>query len=415
MRRGATSFSLRGGVFAAVALLFALCVAWSIAAIPRVEDVDSGSYRLMARGEPACLPYANRILHPALARVLGYGAAAPRTTGLEDNRNSPKNSQFSILNSQFHLIAVISSLVFYLCVLSLLRDVRPRWLVFVLLISPLWWVWGGNIYIQDMFAAALTALLLLLLRSSEPNSQFPIPCSPFPIPLILFLLQLTRESSALLSLVLIALALWRRRWRLAVGAFAAMAAGMAVVAWANRDALPSANGLDGGVYLVAKAVANGVRNFTGVIPWNDGYAARMPWYYPDPPVWKCALPAFLQMGNVHEVGIYKFMPGVVLRTFALWLLYFPGVILLFFKGVSTTTGQQDNRSAILNSQFSIHNSPFYIQYSLVVGLVFWLLAPFSGPSLDRLVGYAWPLFWVALPMLFIHNQPQRRQLKCKQE
>ena len=393
MRRGATSFSLRGGVFAAVALLFALCAAWSIAAIPRVEDVDSGSYRLMARGEPACRPYANRILHPALAGFM-WRRFQPPTPNPQ-----PLTPNSSILNSQFHLIAVISSLIFYLCILSLLRDVRPRWLVFVLLISPLWWVWGGNIYIQDMFAAALTALLLLLLRSSEPNSQFSIFNSQFSIPFVLFLLQLTRESSALLSLALIALALWRRRWRLAVGAFAAMAAGMAVVAWASRDALPSANGLDGGVYLVAKALANGVRNFTGVIPWNDGYAARMPWYYPDPPVWKCALPAFLQMGNVHEVGIYKFMPGVVLRTFALWLLYFPGVILLFFKGVPSATGQQVNRSAILNSQFSILNSPFYIQYSFVVGLVFWLLAPFSGPSLDRLVGYAWPLFWVALPFL----------------
>ena len=55
MRRGLPSFVLRGGVFAAVALLFALCVAWSIAFIPRAEDVDSGSYRLMACGEPACV------------------------------------------------------------------------------------------------------------------------------------------------------------------------------------------------------------------------------------------------------------------------------------------------------------------------------------------------------------------------
>ena len=405
MRRGLPSFVLRGGVFAAVALLFALCVAWSIAAIPRVEDVDSGSYRLMACGEPACRPYANRILHPALAGFL-WRRFQPLTPNPQPLTPNP-----SILNSQFHLIAVISSLVFYLCVLSLLRDVRPRWLVFVLLISPLWWVWGGNIYIQDMFAAALTALLLLLLRSSEPNSQFSILNSQFSIPFVLFLLQLTRESSALLSLVLIALALWRRRWRLAVGAFAAMAAGMAVVAWASRDALPSANGLDGGVYLVAKAVANGVRNFTGVIPWNDGYAARMPWYYPDPPVWKCALPASLQMGNVHEVGIYKFMPGVVLRTFALWLLYFPGVILLFFKGVPSATRQNNDISTSSHPRPILSNrpesrlfkaalgAPFYIQYSFVVGLVFWLLAPFSGPSLDRLVGYSWPLFWIALPFL----------------
>ena len=193
MRRGLPSFVLRGGVFAAVALLFALCVAWSIAFIPRAEDVDSGSYRLMARGEPACLPYANRILHPALAGFLWRRfqnimppksddivasptccrplAAPPTPHPLTHPPSSPKNSQFSFLNFQFLLIAVISSLVFYLCILSLLRDVRPRWLVFVLLVSPLWWVWGGNIYIQDMFAAALTALLLLLLRSFGPAIQ----------------------------------------------------------------------------------------------------------------------------------------------------------------------------------------------------------------------------------------------------
>ena len=426
-------------------------MAWSIAFIPRAEDVDSGSYRLMARGEPACLPYANRILHPALAGFLWRRfqnimppksddigasptccrplAAPPTPHPLTHPPSSPKNSQFSILNSQFLLIAVISSLVFYLCILSLLRDVRPRWLVFVLLVSPLWWVWGGNIYIQDMFAAALTALLLLLLRSSEPPSAVTRPisscCRPLAVPppppsfsilnsqfsipliliLILFLLQLTRESTTLLSLVLIALALFRRRWRLAAGAFAAMAAGMAVVAWASRDALPSANELGGGVYLVAKAVANGVRNFTGVIPWNDGYAARLPWYYPDPPVWKCALPTFLQMGNVHEVGIYKFMPGVVLRTFVLWFLYFPGAIVLLLKCVSRTRGQEESppnpQFPFPNSQFSIPNSqfPFYVQYSFIIGLVFWLLAPFSGPSLDRLVGYAWPFFWVAFPFL----------------
>ena len=385
---------------------------WSIAAIPRAEDVDSGSYRLMARGEPACRPYANRILHPALAGLLGYGAEKKRTIGQDDKTTMGQENQF-------HIIAIISSIVFYLSVLSLLRDVRPRWLVFVLLISPLWWVWGGNIYIQDMFAAALTALLLLLLRSLDqrtaPN-QSPISNPWFSIPLILFLLQLTRESTTLLSLALIVLALWHRRWWLAMGAFVAMAAGMAVVAWASRDALPGANGLDGGVYLVAKAIANGVRNFTGVIPWNDGYAARLPWYYPDPPAWKCTLPTFLQMGNVHEVGIYKFMPGVVLRTFALWLLYFPGVILLLPKCASRTRGQEDEGTSERTAQkFSIRRSPFYVQYSFVIGLAFWLLAPFSGASLERLVGYAWPLFWVALPMSFIYNQPQRRQLKCKKE
>ena len=340
-------------------------------AIPRVEDIDSVSYRLMARCEPACRPYANRILHPAIA-----GAVNRILTANEEGCPSCENISFV-------LIAIVSSIAFYLCVIPLIRPIRPRWLVLPLLVSPLWWVWGGNIFLQDMFAAALTAILLLFLR--RPGFR-PALASL----VVLFLLQVTRESTMLLSLALIALAFCHHRWRLAVGALMAMALGMVVVAYASKNALPNTNELGGGVYMVAKAIANGLRNFTGVIPWNDGYAAHIPWHYPDPPLWKCTLPAFLQMGNVHEVGVYKFMPGMVLRTFAFWLLYFPGTIVLMLirrKGLFRAFAAE------------FRASPLYIQYAFVVGALFWILAPFSGTSIERLVGYAWPLFWVALPAM----------------
>jgi hypothetical protein len=372
-------------LYSAFALLFAAVVAWSIMAIPRAEDIDSGSYRLMARGEPACRPYANRILHPALAGLLGYGAA--KTGGQEENGNQPSASRFSFADSQFLIIAVLSSIVFYLCILSLLRDVRPRWWVFILLVSPLWWVWGGNIYIQDMFAAALTALMFILLRALDSPGGRSSSAIFLLLTATVFLMQLTRESSAVIALSLVALAAIRRDWRLSLGVLVATALGMSVVAWASRNALPNTNELGGAAYLVCKTLANGLRNFTGIIPWNDGYAANLPWQYPDPPIWKCALPAFLQAGNVHEVGIYAFAPKLIVRTLAAWLLYFPGALLFAFAAW--------RRGGITQTAWKGHG--LHVQLAFAAGALFWLLAPFSGASMERLAGYAWPLFWIALP------------------
>ncbi len=122
-----------GTIWAICALLFALVVALSILLVPRTEDIDSGSYRLMAAGEPARRPYANRILHPLLVRTLfslggphqggphqgGPHSSAANTRDISESVIPPPaygglplsqgesrncvntNSQFSILNSQF--------------------------------------------------------------------------------------------------------------------------------------------------------------------------------------------------------------------------------------------------------------------------------------------------------------------------
>ncbi len=405
------------------ALLFAAAVALSILLVPRVEDIDSGSYRLMAAGEPACRPYANRVLHPLLARALASlvgphlvgprscaadnlrcGDDTNRTTTAETAAPSVNHSQtltpsnFQTFKLPFSLIALLSSIAFYLCVLSLLRDVRPRWWTFLLLISPLWWVWGGNIYIQDMFAAAFTAILFLVLRARFRHYAAAVFA-------LLFLLQITRESTMVLAVALAAIAAWRREWRLAVGSLAAMLLGMAAVAWISRDALPNTNELGGFVYLVCKTVANGIRNLTGVIPWNDGYAVKLPWQYPDPPLWKCVLPGFLQMGNVHEVGVYAVNFKMALRTFAMWFLYFPGALLFIAlrrraSAGAAACGKTSLRGRISSAFGALRGLPFHVQYAFVVGVLFWVLTPFSGASVERLAGYSWPLFWIALPWVY---------------
>lgn len=359
-----------------LAVAFAFAVVASVAVVSRVEDPDGYSYRKMAQGEQVCRPYASRVLHPAMVR--GMSAAGVS------------------MPVAFAATTIASALVFYALLLARMRRIRPTWKVFALLVSPLWWVWGGNFYIQDMVAAAFAAILFCAtdMASCAAGGKFPYrrKTGLCLVALSLFLLQLTRESSVVFAMTLAVLA-WRGKdRRLAIASVAAMVAGMAVVAWASRNASPNTNELGGFAYMACKAVANGVRNFTGVIPWNDGYAARLACYYPNPPLWKCTLPTFMQWGNVHEIGIYAFLPELMAMTLAVWLFFFPGALLLSWR-----ICREGRLKSLAHGGFA--RLPLDIRLAIVSGCIFWVTAPFCGTSLMRYAGYAWPLFWIALPHL----------------
>ena len=358
-----------------LAIAFAAAVIASVAVVPRVEDADSSSYRMMAQGEQVCRPYASRVLHPAVARGIS-AAGVP-------------------MQMAFAIIMAASAVVFYVLLLVRLRRMRPVWMVFLLLASPLWWMWTGNIYIQDMFAAALAAVLFCVVSMASCATDGKAACRKVGLPLValvLFLLQLTRETSAVFAIVLAVLA-WRERDKpLAVVSIVAMVAGMAVVAWNTHDAASNINELGSFSYMACKVVANGVRNFTGLIPWNDGYAAHLAFYYPDPPIWKCTLPTFLQWGNVHEIGIYAFLPELIAMTLVVWPFFFPGAFLLLLPAC-----REGRLKSLAHGGFA--RLPLDVQLAIVSGGIFWVTAPFCGTSLMRYVGYAWPLFWIALPHL----------------
>ena len=364
-----------------LAIAFAVVVIASVAVVPRVEDVDSSSYRMMVQGERACRPYASRILHPSVVR--GMSAAGVS------------------MPVAFAASSIASAVVFYVLLLVRLRQIRPVWMVFLLLVSPLWWMWIGNIYIQDMFAAALAAILFWSVNMVSCATDGKPACRKVGLPLValvLFLLQLTRETSAVFALALAVLA-WRERDKLlAVVSIVAMVVGMALVAWVSTDAAPNTNELGGFAYMACKALANGVRNFTGMIPWNDGYATHLACYYPDPPLWKCTLPAFLQWGNVHEIGIYAFLPELIAMTIAVWLFFFPGALLLLWR----LCREGRLKKSLAHGGFA--RLPLDVRLAIVSGCIFWVTAPFCGTSLMRYAGYAWPLFWIALPHLAMRQE-----------
>ena len=349
-------------------------VAWvTVLAIPRTEDIDSSSYRAMVCGGEVCRPYASRVLHPAVVRCL-------MTAGVGQDK-------------AFAAVNIMSAVVFYVLVLVLMQPLRFSSVVFLLLTSPLWWVWGGSLYIQDMFAAMLAAALFITVRVEASSAREGVYCGRrglFCIGMLILLMQLTRESSAVFALALAVLAWCERDRRLAIVSVAAMITGMAIVAWVSRDAQPNVNELDGLTYLACKAIANGLRNIAGLIPWNDGYATRLACYYPDPPLWKYTLPTFLQRGNVHEIGIYTFLPETIVITFGVWLLYFPGILLFLGK----LRREWQIRTFFYDGFMHL---PLDVKLAFVSGGIFWILVPFCGTSLLRYAGYAWPLFWIALP------------------
>lgn len=52
-----------------------------------------------------------------------------------------------------------------------------------------------------------------------------------------------------------------------------------------------------------------------------------------------------------------------------------------------------------------------VQLALIAGFIYWLSVPFAGRSGFRLIGYAWPLFWIAIPYFHFRQIESRRDPK----
>ena len=358
--------------------------------IPQEPDVDSASYRRMAEGRMSEVvrPYANRVLHPlavsGIKNVLQSVSADPETLA-------------------FCLVTVAALAV----ALVALAELTPELSVFAfaaLVACPTLCLYCVNIYIQDLFALALTALLFWAVSARRFAASL----------LLLFLLQMTRESTVVIAVALVIAAAFGRRWVWALGACLAWAAGNLAVATISRDALPNIHAMSGGVYLLTKVVANGAENLLGVTVWSDTYARQLPHFYPTPPAWQMAVPAWLPLGGVRSVGIFsvdawKPLELVVLLGSAFGLL----PVTLLKRNLGSLCQQQRGaaragclagylrkwRAGLVGLVKSWRSQTLGVQVAVLAGGVFLLLSPFAGRTVERQIGYAWPLFWLTLPLV----------------
>ena len=257
----------------------------------------------------------------------------------------------------------------------------------LLLVSPLWFFWGGNPYIQDVPVAAFGVFFFHALLGGQMWLALAW----------LALMMLTRESSVVVAAALCFSAICGRRWRLAVGTALVTAGAMAFSAWLGRESPGSISGMGSFSYMVTKTVAAGSYNLLGIHFWTDVHAVKLPHFYPAAPVWSMALPAWIHFGNVRQIGIYSFDPLHVINTLVLWVLPLvpPALILSISR-----------RWTSLKLLLSPRRLPLAVQVAALAGFLFWLSQPFAGYSPWRYLGYVWPFVWIVVPWL-ICSQEQK--------
>jgi hypothetical protein len=248
-----------------------------------------------------------------------------------------------------------------------LRTAAPRWLLFAMALVPFWAFLLQDLVLPDLWYSALLAVMLLMLASERMLGAA----------LMMFPLMLSRESTSL-TLICFLIAGWGwMRWRDRIIAVVSTIAGSVMVSHLAARAQPNLEQLPESIYMLAKVPWNFMHNVLGITPWSNVNPELC-----TVPIW--TMPVHL--GPVRAIGICGFslagwieMTQAMLNDFGLLPLL---VAFLWWRCRKFAT-----RNVLL-------------RFTLLYGGVSVLVAPMLGTWFVRLIGYAWPLFFVALPLLF---------------
>ena len=338
-----------GGLAAGSLLGGALAVAFKPSFYPPYDE--SVGYVNIAKGIGRWVPsyYAGRVLHPLFVRLLAIVFRVPIDARL------------------FVWASAIALTVFFACLgVSYATESfsTPRlWLLLAAtaaIVDPY-----RNYYWHDLFYAALCALFFLALRANWWLSL------PF-----VFLLYITRESTIVLVVALVTLAALRRRWAFCFSALAAGLAGLLVEGSLVRRAVPNNHGIPMAFVDVLKIPYNFALNIFGLEFWANTNAATTP-----PPHWIAKLPAWLPLGNIHEMGFSGFLWDQPLRTLLVLSTAFGVLPLIVIRAARRGWGR------LLFGRFEL-------ALACVYGALMFVLTPLQGTTPARYVLYAWPLFWL---------------------
>ena len=173
-------------------------------------------------------------------------------------------------------------------------------------------------FLPDLFHAALVALFLGLLMEGRILIALPV----------LFFLQMTRESTILLTLFVIGVALHRRDRQFALGALVATLLGWFVTSVIAKGGQTNVHHLNGILYLIFKIPFNTSKNILGIELWANTLAWQTD-VFKHAPLITIDIPTWLHLGMIRKVGIYQVDPSLPLQTLAHWLTLF---------GVAPTAG-----------------------------------------------------------------------------
>jgi hypothetical protein len=330
--------------------------------LPLMAAIDSESYFLMAKDGPGevSAPFTKRVLYPWLVRMLS------QATG------SPIPDMFLALN-----FAALLGTAF--CLAEILRITVGRpFMALLFLLTPFPLESFELAYIPDLFHIALISLFfLLLLREREKGAV-----------LILFLAFLTRESTLLLCVFAIGLALYRGKGRFALAVSGVLCVGLAVSSWLARFGKPNMHHLPDFLWQIGKVPYYFLLNLFGFRIWSNVRPEQgHPWV-----TWP--LPSWAKFGTDSVIGIAYPDWRYPISTLIVWLTCFGLGPLIIYGLVRKSKGP-----VLL---------PFPIALAFLYGLASYLMGPLLGDWVDRLVGCGWPAFWLAMPYLLYSPS-----LRCK--
>jgi hypothetical protein len=346
----------------AVTATSALTIARALHMGPIFQQSDVAYYLQMARGDihSEMQPFASRQLGPAVVRLLAWILHWPVERAF-------------ILQGVVSLLFILSVVYFLIT-----RSGAPRWVLVAIAIVPFWPQLFIGLALPDLWYSALLAVFLLLVAQRR---YLAAACMMFP-------LMVSREST-LLTVLCFLIAGWKPlRWPGRLLTLAAGCSGSLLVKHLTAQNPGNLEHLPSSLYMLAKVPWNFMLNILGVVPWSNVNTLE------------CGVPAWqhsLQLGPVRAVGVCGVSSLMPLECLLALLTTF-GLLPLLVVFVWRRRKKSGERSVLL-------------QFCLLYGVISFLLAPVIGVWFSRLFGYSWPLFALALPLLF--NELSTKPLKAR--
>jgi hypothetical protein len=323
-------------------------------------EPDGESYRAIAQGhlDQASRPFSSRPLHPWVA--FGVSKLFHLTT-----------------SDAFLAVGVLTLAVTLAFLVRFIYEYSPEsgltlFTPIPLLFAP-WLTLLYKYYEQpDLFHAMLAAAFLWTF-ARRPWLSLPI----------LFALFMARESTLLLSIAVVIVAVLWRRVGLAVSTTLISLAGIAVNSYVARLSKPNPHHLDGLLYLAAKVLHQGAYNLFGLAFLVDKHA----YYNQFTPKYVFHLPHWAMLGGVRELAFIGFDAGAPLSVLVAYLCTFgilPTLLLYHFR----RRGRSWSREMPIEGRIAV-----------IYGALCFVTAPILGNAIARYLTYAWPLFLIAAPWL----------------
>jgi hypothetical protein len=326
--------------------------------VPIYFHWDSQSYLFMASGKysEVASPFSKRALYPFMAATLTQGAHVE-------------------LANSFLILNVVGFALLAYCISALLEIlVGLPWLALLLLLTPMPLESLELGYLPDLFHGALTALFLLLLAKNKLLWALAVLMVAFAV----------RESTLLLCVVGAVLGYRQRQRTLWMGSLTVLVIGTIMGGQFAKLGKPNLHHMPETIYMALKVPFNFCLNFLGVCIWTEVN-------HIGEPVVKWPMPALLQrIMTDREIGL-SFDWRYPLKTLIIFLsLFGTGPLLL----------------ARLRKQWrSLREAPLVVRFACIYGLICFVMGPTLGNWVERLIGYGWPAFWVALPWLVLKYYP----------